>query len=305
MIYLPQHLPAAGTLRAEGHAVGTFHPDSPGALPAGVPRVLLLNLMPHKAVTELDMARVLALTGSDVALLPVKIAGQTYKTTPQAHIDAFYRDFETFAHGRYAGLIVTGAPLEHMPFGDVRYWEPLRRIFAWADTHVGSTLYVCWAAQAALYHFHGVEKHALDAKMFGLFDQCVVRPDCALMRGLSPAFPMPGSRHTEVRAAEVRAAGVDILAESPESGVGVACSRGGRRVYVTGHLEYAPDTLHREYVRDLGKGLPIAEPRHYYNTPGNPASGVTHTWREAARTFYANWLSAAVATWQGEGGAAF
>ena len=298
MIYLPHNLPAAATLRAEGRAVAGYDPDRPDSLPAGVPRVLLLNLMPEKAVTELDMARALSAGGADVALLPVRIAGQVYKTTPQAHMDAFYRDFETFEGGRYASLIVTGAPLEHLPFEQVRYWPQLCRIFAWADRHVAGTLYVCWAAQAALYHFHGVPKHALAAKKFGLFDQRVVQPSHPLMRGLAPAFPMPGSRHTEVRGTEVAATGVQLLAESAESGVGVACEGGVRRVYVTGHLEYAPDTLHREYLRDLAKGLPIAEPLHYYTEPGNPQSAIRHTWAGAARTFYANWLAGAAEAWR-------
>lgn len=295
MLYLPHNLSAAATLQSEGCDVGVYDIADSAAWsppPRSVRRVLFLNLMPKKAETELDIARMLAERDVDVALLPMKIAGQTYKTTPMEHMTAYYRDFEDFASGHYDGLIITGAPVEHLPFEEVRYWEPLCNIMDWAATHVHSTLCICWGAQAALYHLYGVPKYPLSAKMFGIFEQQVLSPANAvppLMEGLSPTFKMPNSRHTEVRRADIEAAGVELLAASRESGVGVMQSRDGRYVFIVGHLEYHAATLDSEYRRDLGKGLPIAPPRHYYLND-RPDNGIDFSWLTAARRFYGNWL---------------
>lgn len=295
MLYLPQNIPAVATLKAEGCDVAVYDvADAPcaSAFPDGVCRVLFLNLMPKKAETELDVARVLAGQSRDVALLPMKIAGQTYKTTPMAHMRAFYHDFEDFEAGAYDGLILTGAPVEHLPFEQVRYWRQLCHIIDWASAHVSSTLCICWGAQAALYHLYGVPKYPLAAKMFGIFEQSVlpqVSETPVLMNGLAPKFPMPNSRHTEVHIADVEAAGVRLLAASRESGVGVMQSRDGRYVFIVGHLEYHAETLDSEYRRDLAKGLPIAAPRHYY-VGDRPADGINFSWLVAARRFYSNWL---------------
>ena len=291
MLYLPKGLPAADILTSEGYDVAVCNRHPAHALADGTARILLLNLMPEKAVTELDIARVLARTGRDLTLIHMKISGQSYKNTPQCHMDAFYTDFEALQAERFDGLIITGAPVEHLPFEQVRYWPQLCTIFDWADTHVTSTLFICWAAQAGLYHHYGVHKQPLPEKMFGIFSQDVLVFDHPLMNGLFPSFPMPNSRHTEVNAADIIRAGLLLLAQSAESGTGVAATADGRRVFVVGHLEYAAETLHREYLRDKAKGLPIRPPRHYYNETGNPHSGVTCVWQPAARTFYANWVS--------------
>ena len=295
MLYLPQDFPALQSLRAEGLAATAYAMGGPCSLPPAIPqgakRVLLLNLMPHKAVTDLDIARTLAQTGEDVCLLLMKIAGQTYKTTPQTYVEAFYRDFEHYAAAgaTYDGLIITGAPVEQIPFEEVRYWEALCRIMDWADRSVRSTLYVCWGAQAGLYHLYGVPKYPLPEKRFGIFAQTVRIPS-PLMEGLSPAFPMPNSRHTEVRAADLqRYPTLRILADSPESGVGVVASTDHRRVFIVGHLEYEPLTLDKEYRRDLSRQLPIHQPEHYYRHD-EPAAGVNYVWQEAAVRFYGNWL---------------
>lgn len=286
MLYLPEHLPAAATLVEEGAAIGRLQ-DCPAC---SVARILLLNLMPQKAVTELDFARTLAQEALDVALIPMKIAGQTYKNTPMSHMEAFYTDFDALRGDRFDGLIVTGAPVEQLAFEDVRYWRQLCDIMDWAATHVRSTLYVCWGAQAALYHRHGIRKHALPAKKFGIFQQSVLS-DTPLFRGLTPAFPMPNSRHTEVRREDFPTAGspLRIVAESEESGVGVAMTADGRGIYIVGHLEYEPATLEKEYLRDRAKGLPIAPPAHYYRHD-DPQAGIDYSWRQAARTFYRNWV---------------
>ena len=178
-------MPCIETLRAEGAEVAVYNLSDAsrlGAFPPEVKRVLLLNLMPQKAVTELDIARQMVGRPGGVALLPMKIAGQTYKTTPQSHMDALYLDFEAYEQGVYDAMIITGAPLECMPFEQVRYWDALCRIIDWADHHVlRSTLYICWAAQAGLYHHYGIDKYALPAKMFGIFDQEVLQPSLSLI----------------------------------------------------------------------------------------------------------------------------
>ncbi len=292
MLHLPQNLPAAALLRAEGTAIKEYSVSEAMTYGKGTNalRILFLNLMPQKAVTELDIARTLGRATEDVILLPMKISGQTYKTTPMAHMEAFYHDFEDYeAAGGYDGLILTGAPVEHLKFEDVRYWPQLCRIMDWADTQVRSTLYICWGAQAGLYHHYGIPKYPLPAKCFGIYPQSVCLEDCLPMRGLSPAFPMPNSRHTEVRHADFIGKPLDIVAESPESGIGVAIDNSRRRVFIVGHLEYEPCTLLNEYRRDVAKGLPINVPKYYFEN-NDPAAPVRYTWGSAAVQFYANWL---------------
>lgn len=277
-------LPAAAALKREGVAVWDVCPA--GLRPL---RVLFLNLMPQKEQTELDILRSLAHAALPVEVVPVKIAGQTYKTTPMEHMRAFYTDVDTLMDGTFDGLVVTGAPVEHLAFEDVRYWAPLCTIMDWARTHVRSTLYICWGAQAALYHHYGIPKYALPEKMFGIFPQRVLSA-VPLFDGMERPFPMPNSRHTEVRVADFPA-GSDVrpVAVSDESGMGVAIGRGGREIYVAGHLEYEPATLEREYRRDVSRGLPIALPRHYYHGD-DPAQGIDYSWQRACATFYANWV---------------
>ena len=282
-------LPAAATLKREGVAVWDVCPA--GLRPL---RVLFLNLMPQKEQTELDILRSLSHAALPVEVVPVKIAGQTYKTTPMEHMQAFYTDIEKLMGGTFDGLVVTGAPVEHLAFEDVRYWPQLCTIMDWARTHVRSTLYICWGAQAALYHHYGIPKYALPEKMFGIFPQRVLSA-VPLFDGMERPFPMPNSRHTEVRVADFPAgADVEPVAVSDESGMGVAVGAGGREIYVAGHLEYEPATLEREYRRDVAKGLPIALPRHYYHGD-DPAQGIDYSWQRACATFYANWVERYVA----------
>lgn len=289
MIYLPEGLPAVQTLRSEGLPVDTY-PISTLEAPHADHRILLLNLMPQKEVTELDFARTLAALPERLQLIPVKLSGQTYKTTPMEHMQRFYRDVEALSGQHFDRLIVTGAPLEQMPFEEVRYWDQLTRVMDWARRTIDRTLYVCWGAQAALYHFYGIGKHALPAKCFGIFAQRVL-PSAPkhLLDGLSPEFLMPNSRHTEVWRSEVneRMHGHGgVVAESPESGVGMAAENDLRSVFVVGHLEYEPLTLDKEYRRDVSKGLPIQPPCHYYDEKGR----VPHIWRKDALRFYYNWV---------------
>lgn len=286
MLILPAHIPAAQILRSEGRPV--LDGDCPDSLHPL--RILFLNLMPQKEVTELDIARVLAIPDRHVQLLPMKIAGQTYKTTSMAYMRAFYSDFEEFEQDKYDGLIITGAPVEHLPFEDVRYWPQLCRIMDWARSHVRSTLYICWGAQAGLYYHYGIPKYPLPEKRFGVFGQRVLSGGLSLFKGMEPEFPMPNSRHTEVRRQDFPTDGsLCIVAESEESGIGVVMSPDGHEIFIVGHLEYEPQTLHNEYRRDLGKGLSILPPLHYYRNDC-PEQGVNFSWEQAARLFYSNWL---------------
>jgi len=289
MLYLPQGIPAATALRQEGIAVSEY-PLGEKVIAAKC-RLLLLNLMPQKAVTELDLARMMGLSGIDVQLVFLKIKGQTYKNTPAAHMDAFYLDFEGVQGGTWDGLVVTGAPVEQIPFEEVRYWPQLCHIMDWAYVSVKSTLYICWGAQAGLYHFYGVEKHALAEKRFGIFPQRVTKAGCPILQGMEPQFVMPNSRHTEVWKDEIaRKAGpkgAHVVAESEESGVGIVCTDDSRLIFIVGHLEYEPFTLDNEYKRDLSRNLPIHAPEHYYAPDGK----VLYSWKTDAQRFYANYLA--------------
>lgn len=282
-LILPKGLPVADVLRAEGVHVC----DAPSADTQPV-RVLLLNLMPQKEVTELDIARMLAHPSLQVQLVLMKISGQVYKTTPQEHMERFYQDFELLASGSYDGLIITGAPVEHLPFEEVRYWPQLCRIMDWAAGHVRSTLYICWGAQAGLYHHYGIPKYGLPAKKFGVYPYAILSA-LPVVEGLENGFRMPTSRHTEIRGCDVSGPELQVVAGSAESGIGIVVSRDGKRVFVTGHLEYEPMTLEKEYRRDLGKGLSIAMPEHYYHED-NPGKGIDYSWEGTARRFYRNWL---------------
>ncbi len=283
MLHLNAPIPALDTLRAENLPVDVSHVS--GAL-----SVWLLNLMPEKAVTECDLCRMLAASGEEINLTLVKIPGQIYKTTPQEYMNRYYVDLDEtrMATASIDGLIITGAPLEHMDFTAVRYWPQLCHLMAWSIEHVRSTLNICWAAQAALHFHHGVEKHPLSQKMFGIFSQSVLMPTHPLMAELDTTFPMPHSRHTEVRAAEFPSS-LRILAESTESGPAIVVDDACRQVFAIGHLEYEASTLDREYRRDRNKGLDIQLPLHYYHND-RPDDGPDFSWRTAALTFYRNWV---------------
>lgn len=261
---------------------------SNGEVPEDALRILFLNIMPMKQITEEDFCRSLAFSDVSVELLPMKIAGQTYKTTPQEYVDRYYFDFEVYKDGYYDGLILTGAPLESINFEDVRYWEQLKEIMTWAQKHVSSSLYICWGAQAALYHHFGVPKYDLPEKCFGIYPHRVVY-NHRLLHNMHPEFMMPNSRHTEVHSSDFPPE-CQVIAESDETGVGIMVSNEGREVYVVGHLEYEPLTLHNEYMRDLEKGLVIAPPHNYYINNVSD-QGVDYVWEGACKQFFCNWLS--------------
>ncbi len=286
---LPDRLPAINLLKKENiFVMDTSRATSQDIRPL---RIVVLNLMPIKITTETDLVRVLSNTPLQLDLTLMKIKSHTSKNTPVEHMRAFYKDFELLRHQKFDGMIITGAPVEHLDYGDVTYWDELSDIFAWARTNVTSTLYICWAAQAGLFYHYGVPKYPLPAKMFGIFPQTPLQPSLPIFRGFDDVFQMPHSRHTEIRREDIEAVkGLTIIAESEESGVSIVMAREGREFFITGHAEYSPLTLDTEYRRDLAKGLPIAMPRHYYRND-DPDQGPLVSWRAHANLLFTNWLN--------------
>jgi homoserine O-succinyltransferase len=286
-IILPRDLPAAAALRREGAAVLERADPARRTL-----QIALVNLMPDRPTTETQFARLLGGGSVDVALtLALPDSHDPKGAAGAAHVAAFYKRWSEIADRSFDALIVTGAPVEHLPFEAVHYWSELTRIFDRAAATVRGSYYVCWAAQAALYHFHGVAKHPLPRKAFGVFEQRITAFDAPLLRGLGQSFPTPVSRHTEVRRAELpRDRGVVPLAASQQSGLCLVEDRRNRALYMFNHLEYDADTLGREFARDRASGAEIALPVGYF--PGDdPAAPPLNRWRHAAEILFANWLA--------------
>ncbi|HOM62967.1 MAG TPA: homoserine O-succinyltransferase [Dysgonamonadaceae bacterium] len=255
-------------------------------------KILILNLMPLKITTETDLIRLLSNSPLQVEIEFLALSSHSPKNTPIEHLIQFYIKFSKIKNSFYDGMIITGAPVELLPFSEVKYWDELTRIFDWARTHVTSTFYICWAAQAAMHHFYGIEKYPLEKKLFGVFRHTINDPAYPLFRGFDDEFYAPHSRHTTVNADEIRQCpDLKILSESDEAGVYIVSSRGGREFYVTGHSEYSPLTLHNEYVRDLKKGLTSVElPKNYYRND-DPQQPPLVRWRSHANLLYINWLN--------------
>lgn len=254
-------------------------------------RVLILNLMPIKITTETDLIRLLSNNPLQVEVEFLKLETHTSKNTSEEHLEMFYKNFSEVKDDFYDGMIITGAPVELYEFKDVTYWPEISEIFDWARIHVTSTLYICWAAQAALYHFYGINKHPLSEKMFGVFKHIVHNKKFPLFRGFDDEFYIPHSRHTTINREEILLHDdLKILSESDESGVGIVTSRGGREFYLTGHSEYAPNTLHNEYMRDVEKNLPIKTPINYYKND-NPDNPPVVRWSGHGNLLFNNWLN--------------
>jgi len=247
--------------------------------------------MPLKITTETDLVRLLSNTPLQLELEFMKLKSHTSKNTSIEHMKQFYKSFHKMRDQRYDGMIITGAPVEQMDFEEVTYWEEMKEIFDWAKTHVTSTLYICWAAQAGLYHGYGIKKYPLDKKMFGVFRHTFNDPHNAISRGFDDEFFVPHSRHTQIRAEDIlKVPELTLLSESDESGVYMVMARNGREFYITGHSEYSPNTLDTEYKRDLHKGLPIEVPRNYY-TDNDPSKKPMVKWRAHANLLFTNWLN--------------
>ncbi len=286
---LPDKLPAIELLKQENifvlDEVRASHQDIRPL------RIAVLNLMPLKITTETDLVRILSNSPLQLEIHLMKVRAHTSKNTPVEHMRAFYRDFDVMRNEKFDGMIITGAPVEHLEFDEVTYWDEISEIFEWSRTHVQSTMYICWAAQAGLFYHYGVQKHPLSTKMFGIFPQKPLDMKLPIFRGFDDKFNMPHSRHTEIRRADIEAVeGLQVIAESPLSGVSMVMARGGREIYVTGHSEYSPMTLDTEYRRDLDKGLPIHMPYNYY-IDDDMDKGVKVTWRAHGNLLFQNWLN--------------
>ena len=286
---LPDRLPAIDLLKHENiFVMDDSRAHSQDIRPL---RIVVLNLMPLKITTETDQIRLLSNTPLQLDISFMKLKSHTPKNTPIEHMMMFYRDFESMRDEKFDGMIVTGAPVETLEYEDVTYWDEVVDIFNWARTHVTSTLYICWAAQAGLYHFYGVPKYPLQKKMFGIFRQHTLQPQMPIFRGFDDFFMMPHSRHTEILRADIEARPeLTLLAESEDSGVSIVMARNGREFFVTGHLEYAPNTLDNEYKRDFGVRDDVEMPRNYYLN-NDPKQGPLVTWRAHANLFYNNWIN--------------
>ncbi|MBO5025478.1 MAG: homoserine O-succinyltransferase [Bacteroidaceae bacterium] len=286
---LPDRLPAIELLKKENiFVMDTTRANTQDIRPL---RIAILNLMPIKITTETDFIRILSNTPLQIEIEFMKIKSHTSKNTPIEHMMAFYRDFEQMRKEKYDGLIVTGAPLEQMDYEEVTYWNELKEVFEWAHHNVTSTIYICWAAQAALYHFYGVPKYSTNEKIFGIFRHRALQPQLPIFRGFDDEFFAPHSRHSEVRRADIeKVPALQIISESKEAGVHIVMARGGREFFITGHSEYAPYTLDGEYKRDLAKRMPIKMPVNYYDND-NPANPPVVRWRAHANLLFSNWLN--------------
>ncbi len=286
---LPDKLPAIDFLKDENiFVLGNERANSQDIRPL---RIAILNLMPLKITTETDLVRLLSNTPLQLDVHLMKVKAHTSKNTPVEHMQAFYRDFEEMRHEKFDGMIITGAPVEHLDYSEVNYWQEITEIFDWARTHVTSVMYICWAAQAGLFYHYGVPKYPLPKKMFGIFPQIPSNTRLPIFRGFDDVFYMPHSRHTEIRREDIlRVPELSIIAESEQSGVSMVMARNGREIFVTGHSEYSPNTLDTEYRRDLAKGLPIDMPVNYYRND-DPDQGPLVTWRGHGNLLFTNWLN--------------
>ena len=286
---LPDRLPAIDLLKQENiFVMGDARAHAQDIRPL---RIVILNLMPLKVTTETDLIRLLSNTPLQLDINFMKLKSHTPKNTPIEHMMMFYRDFDLMRNEKYDGMIITGAPVEQLDFEDVSYWEEISTIFAWAKTHVTSTLYICWAAQAGLYYHYGVPKYPLSKKMFGIFPQQKLDAQLPIFRGFDDEFQMPHSRHSEIRREDILAnPALTLIAESADSGVSIVMARGGREFFITGHMEYSPDTLDHEYRRDKDIRDDVDIPRNYYRD-NDPDKGPNVSWRAHANLFYANWIN--------------
>ena len=288
-IKIPNDLPAVKTLAEENIFVMT----EKRAITQDIRplKILLLNLMPKKIETETQLSRLLGNSPLQVDLELIHTKSHKSKNTSAEHLFTFYKTFEDVKHLNFDGMIITGAPVEHLPFEEVEYWEELCEIMEWSKTHVHSTLHICWGAQAGLYYHYGIKKQPLSKKMFGIFPHVTDYKQSILFRGFDDIFGIPHSRHTTVERADIEAVeGLKILASSPIAGVFAVTSEGGRRIFITGHPEYDAETLKNEYDRDVREGKPIEIPVNYF-PDDDPSKPPLVSWRAHANLLYSNWLN--------------
>lgn len=254
-------------------------------------QVLILNNMPIKQDTELQLLRALSNTPLQVDVTFMNVKSHVSVNTPASHLNKFYTTLDEICHKKFDGMIVTGAPVEDISFEEVDYWQETCEIFDWAETHVTSTLHICWAAQAGYYHYYGIDKAKLPQKLFGIYEHKVKNRKIPLVRGFDDIFLAPHSRHTETPSEAIHACReLTVLAESPVAGVYLAIAQEGKKIFVAGHPEYDRYTLHNEYNRDLSKGLPIQVPYNYYPND-DPQEKPLLQWRSHSNNLYSNWLN--------------
>ncbi len=288
-VKIPAALPAAKILTEEN----IFVMDDTRAMTQDIRplKIAILNLMPTKEVTETQLLRLLGNTPLQIEVTLLTMASHQSANTSKEYLDAFYRTFDSIKGQKFDGLIITGAPVENLPFEEVDYWQELTGILDWSRTHVFSTLHICWGSQAALYYHYGIGKHRLDEKAFGIFWHRVLNPTHKLVRGFDESFLAPHSRHTTIHKEDIeRVPDLELLAESDEAGVYLVASRDGRSVFVSGHSEYDADTLAREYRRDVAKGMNIDVPKNYF-PDNNPEHYPPVLWRAHANLLFVNWLN--------------
>lgn len=288
-VNIPVKLPAIELLKREN----IFVMDNERASSQDIRplKIAILNLMPLKITTETDLIRLLSNSPLQIEIDFIKIKSHTPKNTPIEHLQMFYKDFDSIKHNNYDGMIITGAPVEKLDFGEVNYWNELTEIFDWGKSNVTSTLYICWAAQAGLYYHYGIPKYDLPEKMFGVFKHYALDKLNPIFRGFDDEFFVPHSRHTEVRREDIlKKPELKLMAESVKAGVYMVMARGGREFFIMGHSEYSPNTLDDEYKRDLAKGLPIKMPENYYKDD-NPVNKPVVRWRSHANLLFTNWLN--------------
>ena len=288
-VNIPDRMPAIEILKKEN----IFVIDETRAVHQDIRplKIVILNLMPLKVPTETDLLRLLSNTPLQLEIDFMKIKGHTPRNTPIQHMLEFYKDNDIIFKKNYDGMIITGAPVEHLPFEEVTYWNEMKQIMDWSVHHVFSTLFICWAAQAGLFHFYGIPKYPLGKKMFGVFKHTHTNGNFPIFRGFDDEFYVPHSRHTEIREEDiVKNPEVKLLSTSEEAGVNLVVAKNGRQLFITGHTEYSRYTLDTEYKRDLSKNLPIEIPRNYY-LDDNPKNQPVMRWGSTANLLFANWLN--------------
>lgn len=288
-IQIPNDLPATETLQRENIFVMT----QKRAVQQDIRplEIVLLNLMPTKIVTETQLTRVLGNTPLQVHLELMHTTSHVSKNTSQEHLLTFYKSFDELKHRKFDGMVITGAPVEHLAFEDVDYWDELCRIMEWSKTNVHSTFHICWGAQAGLYYHYGIEKHSLPKKMFGVFPHKVDYKRSILLRGFDDMFWVPHSRHTTINREDVEAVpGLKVVASSLDGDVYAVMSKEGRQIFVTGHSEYDPETLKVEYLRDKSQGLEIEKPQNYFENDDETKEPVVR-WRGHGNLLFSNWLN--------------
>lgn len=288
-IQIPNDLPATGTLQQENIFV---MPENRAASQDIRPlEIVLLNLMPTKIATETQLSRLLGNTPLQVHLELMHTTTHISKNTSQDHLLNFYKSFDELKNRKFDGMVITGAPVENMPFEDVDYWPELCEIMEWSKTNVHSTLHICWGAQAGLYYHYGIPKHDLPEKLFGVFPHSADYKRSILMRGFDDIFWVPHSRHTTVLREDIeKVPGLKIVASSKQAGVYAVMNKKGRQLFITGHSEYDPETLQNEYLRDKNQGLPIRVPENYYPDDDDSKPPIVR-WRGHANLLFSNWLN--------------